>query len=270
MPLLGAYIIRTLTSILLTLFFISAGSSAEGSITVNQIEPESHLFGILEKQIVHRDDDGALIKIENFLTESASIQNGMKKQIDYYENDIIYLFEIWFTDSEAENTNCLSKREYVDESDKIIGIDFLMNDGSFFQTRGDLVDVALKFTLKSFKSYSDYHKNNISDTTMSFEARLNSSMAYATFQNDIIPITKTDRDMIHYWTKSLSLNDFSTLYNKKILVKESGETFYILFQDSLFEHINAGDSALIYYYFIGGSQEGPVFLAIDYIEKKDS
>lgn len=81
-----------------------------------------------------------------------------------------------------------------------------------------------------------------------FSARYQSGRSFVKFLNTPVDMDETDRDYVKMYFSTLGKQQFISLYNKKVLVEENGKKYYIMFQDSLLQHITTGGVAAVYYY----------------------
>lgn len=81
-----------------------------------------------------------------------------------------------------------------------------------------------------------------------FSARYQSGRSFVRFIGAPVDMDETDLDYVKTYFSSLDRKQFISLYHKKVLVEENGRQYYIMFQDSLLQHITAGGRAAVYYY----------------------
>ncbi len=259
-------LILCLFSLLLT---TSLFAQTELIVDERIILPSDRDYGKVEKQIYYYYSDKSIAKIEHYYTSTFAEETGIYLQIDNYNNKQISFYEMMYTEENIQTTFCKSIREYVNSKDEIIRIEVMLEDGNTASFSGTRLQVLRKFPLKPLlyheKSYADDEYPTSEDSYL-IEIPISSSMSYVSVIESQIPISLQEKKLLDGWSLSHGYPSYSHLYNFKIKVVERGREYYLLLQDNVNELIVNGENILIYYYFIGGLNTGPVFAAINFYQ----
>ena len=83
-------------------------------------------------------------------------------------------------------------------------------------------------------------------------------------KNDLRDVSNKEKSLIKKWAGSHRFPDYSNTYNKKVLVKENNDEYWILIPDSLIDNIPFQNKTIIYLYYLGAISEGTIFCAVGF------
>jgi hypothetical protein len=248
-----------------SLLAISMGQSQEEEITKTVIAPAgSEMAENLSKQEQIFDKSGRLLRIVNYLSEKASKERGYATQIDLYNGmNHPTKFIMTFTIEMQEEKGFLRRIDSVDESDKLLSVQFDMTDSEGFIANDEELKTIEKFPLHSMGSYiKKYHHPIDRPNTYGMEAPLWRGTTYVQYANQIQDIGAEELSLIKRWCKMHGAEGWEQHYSRRILSKEKDYPLWICFQDELIQYLENDGMMVLQYYYIGASYEGPTFLVI--------
>ena len=252
--------------LLFAILFSAALDSQELRSKEYVLKPSNPMSAQVAKQIHWYDADDTLVKVEHIYTETYSAESGYVRQIDYYRDDIIYLFEMYSTDEHQARTSLSVRRDFVDEADAIVMVQLQLSDGSLWNLGADSQDLLENFDLVDFRqvlSLSDYDSgaDYVYETPLyAFLSKISTSHA----------LSKTDEQttrLIAGWQKLHRFKNLTSIYKDIMEVTVDGVKCRFMLQSSLVDIVDY-ESALVYYYYIGGVDSIPTCLVLGFFEPK--
>jgi hypothetical protein len=233
------------------------------------ISSDSPYYGKIVKVIYTYDKNNILLWDDTIFSETYTDETNFTHQKTIYKNDLPYSFELFYSESFTKASKIISRVDYVDKNDNLIGISY--NDIFNYEWKSE------KSTLNTFKNFElntiNYFSSIFSENTPSkkneyaIEAKIFRGMSFV----DIIPkledITKNDKIIIDGYLKTQKKDEMIKYYHKKIKVIENNNFYYIIMQDGNTDIIKY-KNALIYYYYIGGTIDGPIFISVGFFENE--
>jgi hypothetical protein len=228
---------------------IYGGRTIERTFDENEI-----LQGNYSKIIQYFDSQDKIIKEIVTPIDSIINETGIKEQIQYYKNDIIEKYEMFFTDKHKSvyGFNRLIEEVNVDgEIIKIIWynnnielyISNTMDDGFMFYNIEFLED-------EYFEGYEPNEKGDV----ISISARYIRTKSVIKFGSELVELDVNDYKNMDALASSFGFQNMNHLYSKKIKVYSENRSYWLYVQAQLEQYI-LGQSATIRYYPIGKNKE---------------
>jgi hypothetical protein len=247
-------------AIIYMLFSIQIALSQQAEITSTIYPPVGSQMGdMIIKQDRVSDENGNLLRIENYFTEKYSKEHGYATQTDIYSGfGYPTQFIMTFTKEAQENIGFLRRIDLVDKADKLIGVRFDLTESEGFQAIEDEIKALEKFPLHSMGSFiRKYYEPVEKPNNYNYETPIFRGTTCAQYLNLIEDIGSEELTLIAGWCKMHGAAGMEKYYKRKIQVKEKDMKLWICFQEQLIQYLIHDTRIILQYYYLGSSFDGP-------------
>jgi hypothetical protein len=159
--------------------------------------------------------------------------------------------------------------ETVDDDDKITAIEYHYDNRSLFKE--EYQDRMRRFPFFKISYLKEImftgYVDDPSKTNYGISMKYVSATSMIKFLGSPIEIDETDKQFIAMYLKSRGASELILIYNKKALVQEDDDQYYIIFQDSLLPYIGIDNKAAVEYYF-GTLDANFIMLSVGFTDMK--
>jgi hypothetical protein len=206
------------------------------------------------KLIQYFDSNNRIVKGIVIVTEALAISSGIKEQIQYYINDKIEKYEMFFTDGYK---NIYGFNRMIEEIDtnKIITKRIWYNNDVMLDVSEE-VEERFQFYNIDFigdEFFREYTPNNSGDV-IDISAKYFGVRSFIKFDSRLIDLEEEDTILMQKFSTAFNLPSFEQYYSKKVKVFSENNSYWLYVQAALEQYIQ-GQNATIKYYPIGRNKE---------------
>lgn len=214
--------------------------------------------------------DGTLLTRTVFFNDKVQNEKNIVSQEEQLNTDgKVSQYIITFTSNYEEMSGINKILEIVDNNDNILSVEYFSKNNHLFKEEFQNRFNRFPFYKISYLKHLmfDGYVDNPSKTNIGASAKYVSATSIITFLEDPIDITDKDREFINIYLKTRRADQLIPLYNKKSLVLEDNEKYYIIFQDSLLPFIIKDQKAAVSHYF-GTIDDNFIMLSVGFTDIK--
>lgn len=155
-----------------------------------------------------------------------------------------------YTTAYTERSGIDKHIEYMNANDELQYVEYYCNNRLLFKEKDFETEKRFSFYRLEYLKKLMYEgfKDVPDEKNYLFSARYQAGRSFVKFTGNPVDMDEIDLDYVNTYFSAIGKKQFISLYHKKVLVEENGKQYYIMFQDSLLQHIEAGKKAAVYYY----------------------
>jgi hypothetical protein len=206
------------------------------------------------KLIEYYDSQNQLMKIHVIPVDTVINSSGVKEQVQYYRDGVIWAYEMSFN-VEYENIHGYDRLIEEVDSNNVIVKRIWYNDNIVLDVSEDREERFQFYNIDFIDDefFEDYVPNNRGDVR-TISAKYFAIKSFIRFDSQLIDLDEKDIMMMQYFSTTFNIANFEQYYAKKVKVYSEKKSYWLYVQKSVEEYV-LGQYATIKYYPIGRNKE---------------
>ena len=215
------------------------------------------------KLVVYYGADGAVEKVDSYLTPGLAAKMGYDRQLTVYRDGVEYSFEMFQTTETIGRTGLERRIDYVDAKDRLERVELFFSSGRLYSLEGEELKVLKKHTVNRLAHYEGlFRECEPEENAYSIEAPVFMGVTDLGSASEVSDVTAEEKSLIARWCGTHRFSDLSASFPRKYRFEEGGKQFWLLAGEELEEAFSSGGATLVYYCYIGGYGLEPSFIAL--------